>query len=110
MAEVYGHKIHTKRMSTNIDALQKIAENRDLSKKDYRVFLFLSCRLESEFVKKIDVEQISTSLNLKKKEVKESIETLMDLGIIEEGSDDHVSKGYRMTYTQNSKKGTFDLL
>lgn len=108
MAEVYGHKIHTKRMSTNIDALQKIAENEELSKKDYKIFLFLSCRLESEFYKRIDVEQIADTLNLTKKDVKKSIQTLLDQDIIEEGSDEHISKGYRMKYTQSGKKGYYD--
>jgi len=108
MAEVYGHKIHTKRMSTNIDALQRIAENEELSKKDYKLFIFLSCRLESEFYKRIDIEQIAETLNLTKKEVRKSLENLIDQGIVEEGSDEHVSKGYRMRYTQGGKKGWYD--
>lgn len=108
MAEVYGHKIHTKRMSTNIDALQKISENNELSKKDYKIFLFLSCRLESEFFKRIDIEQIADTLDLTKKDVKKSIEKLLEQEIIEEGSDEHISKGYKMCYTQTGKKGFYD--
>lgn len=47
---------------------------------------------------RIDIDSISDTLNIKKKDVKRSINTLLDLGIIEEGSNDTVSKGYRFTF------------
>jgi len=104
MAKVYGHVVHTQRVSTNIDDLQRIAENGDLSKKDLRVFLFLACRLETERIKKIDKKQMAKSLDLSKDEVKKCLDTLEEHGIIERDSDDHVEDGYRFTYTKNMRR------
>lgn len=103
MPELYGHKVHTKRMSTNIDAFQSVFENENLSKRDYRVFGFLCCRLETEHVRAIDIEQVSDSLNISKKEVKKSLNNLIRNGIISKGSDEHIKRGYRMTYNQMTR-------
>lgn len=102
-----GHKIHTKMMSTQIESFQKVAENPNLSKKDLRVFMFLCCRLESKYYKKIDKEKIAETLNLTKKEVNECLQTLMDEDILESGSDEHVSKGYRFSYADKEGKSKF---
>lgn len=108
MPEVYGHKIHTKRLSTNVDAFQKIFENDTLTKADFRIFGFLCCRLDSEHFTRIDTEQISETLIMKKKKVEESIDILVEEGIIERGGDTHIKKGYRFTYTATSGKGGYD--
>lgn len=100
MAKVFGHIVHTQRVSTNIDDLQKIAENKNLSKKDLRVFIFLACRLESEHFTRIDKRQIAKSLDLTKDEVDNCLNTLMDENIIIHGSDTHVENGFRFFYSE----------
>jgi predicted transcriptional regulator len=102
MAEVYGHKFHTKRISTNIDAFQNIAENEELSKKDLRVFIFLCCRLESEHYKKIDKKQVAETLNLSKKDIDKCVDNLLDQGILAQGSDEHVRNGYILCYADKN--------
>lgn len=99
------------------EALTKcVIANEDLSKKDIRVCLLLLTKLGGYGIREgmspadkrakpdplnyasIDINSIADTLNLKKKEVKNSINTLIDYGIIEEGSNDTVSKGYRFTF------------
>lgn len=88
----------------------RVIENLDLSKKDLRVFLLLLLELDgySESqkksqpdplnFKKINIEQISEVLEIKEKDVKESIKNLCNNSIIEEGSSRVCKKGYRFTF------------
>ena len=94
-----GHTLHVTKFSTDIDKFQIISENEALTKCDLRVFCFLCCRIGSQRYSKIDISQISKSLNISKSKVKESIDNLMDFEIIQKGSDEHVKKGYKMIYT-----------
>lgn len=48
--------------------------------------------------KKIDVETIAGSLNISTKKVKKAVKLLLKEGIIEKGSTDAVTKGYRFTF------------
>ncbi len=107
-----------KTVSVNRKALTKhIITNEDLSRTDLRVFLALLTELEGFSIpedvsfgttnkrykdplnfKKIDPKQIGELLNLPKKKVKESIETLLLMDILEEGESDTISKGYRFRF------------
>ena len=101
----------TRKVSVNKEKLKSIAKEPDMMEYDYRVFLCLLSELNGwEYpensknitdplnYKRIDKEAISEFLGIKKKEVKKSIETLMDCGLLEEGSSDTVTKGYRFTF------------
>lgn len=92
------------------DKMLEIACNPMFNKKDYRVFLILLTQLEGYVrpekgkdndpmnFKKIDIESISESLGIKKKEVKESIRNLMDAFLLETGDSETIKNGYRFTF------------
>lgn len=88
------HKTSKTVVSISVGTLQDYAM-KDLSKKDYKVLLFLSDYLNSLDYTRIDVDQIAESLDMKKKQVKECINNLESELIIREGSSDHVKKGYK---------------
>ena len=92
------HIIYPNKISTDINALQWIAENTNLTKNDLRVFIFLSCKMGSSHLVKIDKKRIAKSLDISKKDVDKSLTHLEDLCIIESRKDDHVKNGYRMSY------------
>lgn len=91
------YKISKNVASIKLDSLQFLSEKNNLSKNDYRVLIFLLCRLDSLSYRKIDKQQISDTLNMKKKKVDESIQHLVDEFILDEGSDEHVKKGYKFS-------------
>lgn len=84
--------------------------NENLSKKDIRVLLSLFMILDGYSepkrsnnpdplnFKKIDVDWIGMNLGLSKREVKQSIENLVQEEIIEYGSNDTIKKGYRFCF------------
>lgn len=93
----------------------RLASNQGLKKNDYKVLLCLFSSLngwndgdggyrrrtrphDPENFKSINLTRIADTVNLSKKEVKESIKKLEDFDIIEEGSNDSVKKGYRFTF------------
>lgn len=96
-----SHIIYKLKFSTDIESFQHVAENVDLSKSALRVFMFMCCRLESEHVRKIDIKQMANSLDLTKGKVEEAINELEKYNIIQQGMDDHIKNGYRMTYTED---------
>lgn len=61
---------------------QKVVYNGNLTKKDYMVLMSLLTHLDARQGKKIDVKVIAEELDLKKKEVREAIENLIDEEII----------------------------
>lgn len=87
------------------DALINIA-SLDLGKKDYKVLVVLFTQLDGWGggtndplnYKKIDINSIAQTLSLKKKDVRASIDTLLDEGLIELGDNDTVRYGYRFTF------------
>ena len=98
-------------VSINKNKLIEIATNYGLSSTDLRVLLCLFTELNGWTEPKnrkelkdplnyrlIDKEKISELLDIKKKQVKESINNLMDAGLIEPGSSETVKKGYRFTF------------
>lgn len=99
-------------VSVKRESLLDIATNLDLSKKELRVILVLLTQLDGYSQPKklnenhhdplnfkiIDVSAIADVLTMTKKEVKKAIEKIHDEGIIEEGSNDTVSHGYRFTF------------
>lgn len=97
--------------------IDRIITEDSLSKLDLRVFLVLLTKLEgwslpedvtlTTKAKKyedphnfsnIDTKQIASLLDVKRKKVEASIETLLTYGIIEEGDSNTVSHGYRFTF------------
>lgn len=94
-----GHIVQATKFSTDIKNFQYVAENQNLNKKDFRVFLFMCCRVGSRQYIKLDKKQMSESLCIPKKEIDKCLEHLENEGIISRGSDDHVKDGYKMTYT-----------
>ncbi len=93
-------KVHQNKNTITIprDSISLLAENPNLSKKDYRVALFLLCRLDGERYTMIDIEQIAESLYISKKDVKKSLNNLIFEGLLVCGSDDHVSDGYKFLF------------
>lgn len=106
-------------VSLNKKALTElVAQNDLLSKKDLRVCLILFTKLDGFKVNDnpditasdkrlkvdplnysaVDIGAIAETLGLKKKEVRKSIETLVENGILEEGSNTTVTNGYRFTF------------
>lgn len=100
----------TTNVSINKEKLLEIASNQALNKKDYRVLLCLFTELNGWSAnptprtkdplnyKKIDISKIADVLNLKKKEVKDCIRTLIEAEIIEEGDSETIKSGYRFLF------------
>lgn len=88
--------------------MTKVVMNEELTKKDLRVlnllltklpgFLFRPNRDDPEIYETIHVKTVADTLNLRKKDVEESIEHLFDLGLIEKGSNRTVKNGWRFTF------------
>ena len=105
--------------------LENVVYNRDLSKKDLRVFLLLLTKLngvseekareyaiaieigddydESEASKHdvwipLSAKQIAKDLHMDKEDVKESIERLVDENILQVGTSKTVKNGYRFSF------------
>lgn len=95
-------------VSINKKSLADIAVFGSLSKSDYRVLLILFTELngwkpssrsaDPLNFKKIDKESISITLGMTKKDVKKSIDRLIEQDLLEQGSSDTVEKGYRFTF------------
>ena len=98
-----NHIIYANKFSTDIERFREVAENRHLDENDLRVFMFLSCRMGSTFLVKIDKKQISVSLGISEKAVKKSLKHLENYGIITKDSDEHNKNGYMMTYTGDNE-------
>lgn len=94
------------------ELLEYVVYNKELSKKDYKVFLMLLTKLDGysspkgkmfddndpKNFTKIDSEQIAEYLELDESDVKKSIKTLLNEGIIEKGDNTNVKNGYRFTF------------
>lgn len=92
------------------DLKELVIYNDELSKKDLRVFLILLTELEGWKEPKrgsnndpmnfrsIDESLIAERLDLKTKEVKKSLKTLYEQGIIESGDSEGSFDGYRFTF------------
>lgn len=90
--------------------LNMIIYNEELSKKDLRVALFLITELDGcrEKIrrtlddplnfKRVDPSRISVQLQMKKSDVKASLEHLVEEGILERGNSHTVENGYRFTF------------
>ena len=97
-------------VSINREKLLEISMNKGLSKKDLRVFLMLLTELngwsrpksrdqeDPQNFKLIDIKTISKILDMDKKDVKKSIQNLMDADIVEPGDSDTVKNGYRFQF------------
>lgn len=99
-------------VSVKRDKLIDIASDIEYSKKDLRVFLVLLTQLDGYSVpktlhsrhkdplnfKRIDIEAMADLLCMSKKDVKKSINRLHDDGLIEKGSNDTITNGYRFTF------------
>lgn len=103
-----NHIIYSTKFSTDLCRFREVAENKSLKENDLRVFMFLSCRIGSTFLVKVDKEQIATSLQISEKNVKKSLKRLCNFGIISKGTDDHNRNGYIMTYTGDNEFGMLD--
>lgn len=90
--------------------LTQVVYNQNLSKKDLRVCLMLLTQLNGHnynpnnssedpcnFIK-IDTEEISKTLSIKEKDVKESIKTLIQNDILEKGKTPAAKNGYRFLF------------
>ena len=94
------------------ELLEHVVYNKELGKKDYRVFLMLltvldgysepkgnrSANPDPENYKKVDIEQIADMLEMDKSDIKKSIKLLLNEGIIEKGDTDNMKNGYRFTF------------
>lgn len=92
------------------ELLEWVVYNKDLSKKDLRVFMILLTELhgyssplrgtaeDPQNFRKIDTEKISVELEMDESDVKESIKHLRDNAIIERGDSTNSVNGYRFTF------------
>lgn len=92
------------------ELLDYVVFDEELKKNDLRVILTLLTELDGWSTpergmsndpcnyRKIDVEQIADNLNLKVKEVKESVKKLVKRGILEKGNSTTVVNGYRFKF------------
>ena len=103
-----NHVIYANKFSTDIERFREVAENKYLDENDLRVFMFLSCKMSSTFLEKIDKKQISHSLQISEKAVKKSLKHLENYGIITKDTDEHNKNGYMMTYTGDNEFNTLD--
>lgn len=98
------------KVSIGKDKLVEIGVNFGLSEEDLRVLLILFSELSgwSESLDrtskdplnytKIDQKTLSDTLGYKKKKIKHCIENLEAAGLIEQGSNDKVTNGWRFTF------------
>jgi predicted transcriptional regulator len=84
--------------SISIPSLEELSLKDTLSKKDYRVLIFLMARLNSENYRRIDKDQMSETLKISKSDIKQSLEHLINEDILYEGEDEHVKKGYKLRF------------
>lgn len=93
--------------------LRKVVCNKNLSKKDLRVAMLLLTKLDGINEKhqelyyrndtrngfmKVSVSKIADELEISKFDAKESMRTLEEEGIIEQGSNEVTKVGYRFTF------------
>lgn len=78
--------------------LNNVVRNKNLSKKDLRVFLHLMTHLDYATPKEISKKQIALDLNMRKEDVAEAIESLICEGIMINESSPSVSNGYRLLF------------
>ena len=82
-------------VSCPLESITNIAIDDELTKNDLRVFMFLLCRLDGLRYRPIDKKQIAVTLDLRKIEVKESLDRLSISGYIRQGGDEHVASGWK---------------
>jgi len=75
-----------------------VVDNPNLKRKDYRVLLQLLTHLDSMTYKEISKKNISDVLIMSKADVTDSINNLIDEGIIKRGSSDSVKGGYKLCF------------
>ena len=93
------------------ELLEFVVYNRELNKKDYKVFLMLLTELNGYNTEsnrnidkdpllftKIDSEQIAKQLDMDDSDVRKSIKKLVHEGIIEKGNTANMKNGYRFTF------------
>lgn len=99
-------------VSIKREKLIEMAVDPVLSKKDLKVLIMLLSQLDGYSMpktnnpnfkdplnfKKIDVRKIASTLEMDNKTVKKSIRKLHNEWYIEEGSNDTIKKGYRLTF------------
>lgn len=98
------------KVSISKEKLVEIGTNFGLSEEDYRVLFLLFSELSGwsppisgPYVDplnytKIDPKTISDTLGYKKKKVKRCIQDLCEAGLIEQGSNDKITDGWRFTF------------
>jgi DNA-binding MarR family transcriptional regulator len=67
--------------------LQKCAENRDLTKKSYRVLLYLLTKMDSRRYRDISQKDIADAINMDRTSVSLALKSLKEEGIIEQSED-----------------------
>lgn len=78
--------------------LDTVVRNEELSKKDLRVIMHLMTFLDSTTYKEVSAKQIARDLNMSKKDVENSLESLKYEGVIDEGDTAHTSNGYMLLF------------
>lgn len=78
--------------------LQNMVLDPELTQKDWRVYGLLVTHLDAKQFKSIDCEQMADKLYLKKKQVKKSIDHLIERGKLEIGDGNSVKNGLRFTF------------
>lgn len=94
------------------ELFEYVISNKELNKKDYKVFLMLLTELngysnhknrmfddkDPQIFTKVDSEQIADQLEMDESDVKKSIKKLLNEGIIEKGNTKNMKNGYRFTF------------
>lgn len=111
MASVpYTKQLHETISIPRKEFSRKILYNKELSKKDLRVFLALltlldgirevdvDTRRDRENFEKVNKKRIAESLDMSEKDVENSFQKLEEEGIIQEGSTIAIRHGYRFLF------------
>lgn len=107
-----GNNTHTYQQQTKVsiprDILVEIAQS-ELNKKSFKVLLILLSELDGwspttskskdpRNFKRVDAKQIARTLDMDEDDVRDAIDLLEDVNIIERGRSNVSRKGYRFTF------------
>lgn len=99
MAKTGGSFQYKNTISLNREGFTSmVVKNSMLSKSELRVLLCLLTYIDSKIAKAIDINAMSDTLDMKKKKIVESLEILVDEGIIEMYDDNVAGKSYKLSF------------
>lgn len=87
--------ISANRISGSKDSFRRVAGDPTLNELDLRVFNLLITYIDNVEYRIVDVQAIADYLDTKKKKVRKAIDTLVNAGYIEVGTNDFIEGGIK---------------